>query len=235
VFVTGDFVARQAYMGVAEEFLRRLGEIAPVYGVTGNGEHWRGIPIDRLGEMLAATGGGLLRNTCVEREIDGVRVLIAGVSDPELGHAHLDEALPPDAAAPCRVLLSHSPVIWDEAARLAGDFDLVLCGHTHGGQARLPWIGPLDTHTKAPRQLISGLYELPADPASGRPRTLYGHSDVVNAKGELWAERRDTPLLCTNRGIGAAGLPLRFSCPPEVGVFRLSQGGPTEKATPGRR
>lgn len=222
IFITGDFVSRPKFMPVAREFLGQLGEIAPIYGVTGNGEYWRQIPIAELAEILAATGGRLLDNEWVEVEAGASTVLVSGVSDPELEHDCLRDAVPPGATAPCRLLLAHSPLIWDQAADLAGDYDLVLCGHTHGGQARVPWYGPLDAHTQAPRQLISGLFELPLDPSAALPRTLYDHHAVLAARGEtLEADRSSGPLLYTNRGVGAAGLPLRFLCPPEVAIFDL--------------
>ena len=69
--------------------------------------------------------------------------------------------------------------------------DLYLCGHTHGGQICLPLIGPIIVHTNCPREYTRGVW---------RYRNLQGY---------------------TSAGIGASGVPVRFLCPPEIGLIEL--------------
>jgi len=73
--------------------------------------------------------------------------------------------------------------------------NLVLAGHSHGGQIRLPGIGPIFTPPLG-KKYVSGLYRFP-------------HADT-------------TSLLYVNRGLGTVGLPLRLWCPPEITLITLS-------------
>src|SRR5690606_28729056 len=77
------------------------------------------------------------------------------------------------------------------------DIDLYLCGHTHGGQVRLPLIGPLVTSSKLGRRYVMGLY------------------------------REGRTHLYVSRGVGFEGLGaprVRFLCPPEITLIRLAPG-----------
>ena len=140
LIITGDFVNRsveEAYS--AFEGLRRLAEVAPTYGVLGNHDFWHGP--DELAHLLTDSGMRILRNEHIETEINGNPMLIAGVDDWKTGHDDLETAvrdLP--QGKHFRLLLSHCPDLLYPAANY--DFDLVLAGHTHGAQVRLPVIGP---------------------------------------------------------------------------------------------
>ena len=101
----------------------------------------------------------------------------------------LTAALPP--AVP-RILLYHSPELMPEAN--AGNIDLYLCGHTHGGQIRLPFYGALLTSSQLGKQYEMGHYQ------AGRTH------------------------LYVSRGIGLEGLSaprVRFLCPPEITLITL--------------
>jgi hypothetical protein len=89
-----------------------------------------------------------------------------------------------------RVLVAHWPVYFLAAK---GQYDLVLCGDTHGGQIRLPLIGPVAKKTKLPRRFAWGLVEEGGS-------TLY-----------------------TTSGVGTQFVPLRLLCPPEIVVFTLQK------------
>jgi len=89
------------------------------------------------------------------------------------------------------IVLGHSP----NFALGQVDADLLLAGHTHGGQVRLPWIGPLITHTRVPRAWTAGLTEL----ESG--------AKLVVSRG-IGMERGNAP-------------PIRFLCRPELAVIDL--------------
>ena len=142
VVFTGD-LAEGRHLPAARgvDLLRRLARRWPVYLVPGNHDHlygWR-----RLEEELAPTGVQILVNRGTTLWAGDVPVYLAGVDDPHTGRDRLDDAL---AAAPAGVpvvLLAHAPAAGLRARAAGGRVDLVLAGHTHGGQVRLPGLGAL--------------------------------------------------------------------------------------------
>lgn len=97
-----------------------------------------------------------------------------------------------------RIVLSHTPDAVEEAARRG--IDLVLAGHTHGGQVRLPFVGALTTRSAIGRRYDRGLFTWPA-PTPGR--------------------REGDTLLYVNAGVGTSILPVRFFDPPVYAVIDL--------------
>jgi hypothetical protein len=125
-------------------------------------------------------------------ERNGSRLWFAGVRSSLEDVPNLNDAVPRKVAPNEPViLLAHEP---DYANHVVahGGVDLMLSGHTHGGQVRLPFLG-------TPRHML---------PLGGR-RFVEGHFNV----GPL--------QLYVNRGIGTVKLPVRFLCPPELTVFTL--------------
>jgi len=107
---------------------------------------------------------------------------------------NVDLALAGVPASGTTILLAHSP---DQAFDATGKgVDLVLSGHTHGGQVRLPLIGTVYTGTELGPEYAAGLYQF----------------------DDLW--------LYITRGVGMTGLPIRFLCPPEVSLLVLERAGP---------
>lgn len=135
--ITGDLVSRREAVGALAD---RLGQLTtrPVYVVFGNHEYRFG-PSHRhqLTQALTDLGMTVLANQSTAYERRGGRLWIAGVDDGYTSHARLGRALADLAQTDRpRVLLSHYP---DLAARPeAQDVDLVLSGHSHGGQINLP-------------------------------------------------------------------------------------------------
>ncbi len=111
-----------------------------VYGVLGNHDHYTEDPA-RLERVMEEAGIRMLQNRAVPLQRDGGRVILAGIDDMNAGRPDLEaalsqaEALRDGTGAPI-LLLSHNPDIFFQAARQG--VALVLSGHTHGGQIRLP-------------------------------------------------------------------------------------------------
>ena len=112
----------------------RLAEQSPVYAVLGNHDHYSGDPAG-LRASVEATGIRVLDNACVTLRRNGAALRLAGIDDLHWGKPDLEAALAGPAAA-VTILLSHNPDIFFEARRRG--VALVLAGHTHGGQIRVP-------------------------------------------------------------------------------------------------
>ncbi|GAB4457608.1 MAG: hypothetical protein OHK0029_17700 [Armatimonadaceae bacterium] len=208
----GDFIQGGHGIPEARRLVRAVSERfpgVPTYGVTGNAEYKLGwTDREAFLRQLEADGLMLLRNRWKWINLRGEKIILAGVDDAYYGFADLSEALhdaPTDRHF--TLLLSHSPQMAAQAAR-AG-VHLIVSGHTHGGQVRLPGIGPLKTQNPLCFHLASGLY--PPD----RLEETLGYSPG----GAL------TTFI--TRGIGIALVPLlgwpapRFLCPPEISLLTL--------------
>jgi predicted MPP superfamily phosphohydrolase len=166
-----------------------------VWGVRGNHD------VEEVLAPLEELGLKLLHNGAVPFERDGQRLWLAGVDDPYYYRAaDLGKALAGVPTGGFVILLAHTPELYRQAAQ-AG-VSLYLCGHTHGGQVRIPGLGPLFLNMRAPRRLGSGLWR----------------------EGEM--------IGYTSRGAGSTSVPLRFGCPPEITVVYLWRGKPAEIGNP---
>lgn len=145
-------------------------------------------------ERLEDLGVRVLRNEWTQAEIGGEVVRIGGAGDDSVGMARLDQALPPedgaDAPDGLAVLLTHSP---DALLRLQHPPPLSFCGHTHGGQIRIPGYG-------APVR----------------------HSQLVDRRQTAGVFHHNGAQIVVSQGFGTAIVPLRFLCPPEVGLVQLA-------------
>ncbi|MGD9636108.1 MAG: metallophosphoesterase [Pirellulales bacterium] len=141
VTLTGDLVEREECLGWLPDTLGRLRAKAGVYYVLGNHD----LRINHRGLLAELNGLGLIHvgGTWREAEIGDLRVVLAGNEMPWLGPAPNPALLPPrdENELPLRILLAHTPDQFRWAA--THDFDLMLAGHNHGGQIRLPWLGAI--------------------------------------------------------------------------------------------
>jgi uncharacterized protein len=107
---------------------------------------------------LEALGVRMLINEAVEISREGDRLWMIGVDDPHhYGCDDLDGALESVPSHAFKVILAHSPEMFDEAA--AAEIHLYLCGHTHAGQIRLPGIGGLLMNADCPRSFTHGNWQ----------------------------------------------------------------------------
>ncbi|MCW2633455.1 MAG: metallophosphoesterase [Pseudonocardia sp.] len=144
----------------------------------------------------------------VELDAGGQRVAVAGVDDPHIKRDRYDAiAGPAPAAAALRLGLAHSPEprVLDRFA--ADGYDLVLAGHTHGGQLRVPWFGALVTNSGLERSRARGVSQ--------------------------WSEYT---WLHVSAGLGTSPYaPVRFACPPEASLLTLVPRGVGSAPEPGAR
>lgn len=186
--ITGDF--RYQTNGDSTPALAGLERVrrvldGPVYAILGNHDSIRMVPaIEALGIRV------LLNEGVVLDDGKGSGIWLAGVDDPHYYRQHdVVRALEQRPASMPVLLLAHSPEAYLEA--LDAGVDAMLCGHTHGGQIRLPGGRALVTNAVCPRALTSGAW--------------------------TWQEMRGY----TSVGAGSSVLDVRFNCPAEVVIHRL--------------
>lgn len=143
-------------------------------------------------DALQTHGLPVLQNSYVPFERDGARLWIGGVKDAGVGDPDLQLAVPAglQTAKEPVILMAHEPDYADRVVRHGG-VDLMLSGHTHGGQVRLPLVGALYVPPLG-RKYVEGLFHL-----------------------------ENGLQLYVNRGIGTVGVPLRFDCRPELTMITL--------------
>jgi uncharacterized protein len=154
VVLGGDLVNYDA--DEAEEVvaaMKHLDSKDGILSVPGNHDHYSG-DLPRVIRMLEKAGAQTLLNDATSITRRGEPLAILGVDDGGAGSFDLARALERSPAAATRILLSHTPDALPLAAR-AG-IDLVVSGHTHGGQLRAPKVRPLSTHTKG--RYVDGFY-----------------------------------------------------------------------------
>jgi len=132
VCFTGDLIEEGKFLPWALEILS--GIKAPMFGIPGNHDYWSKASFEPIGKCFAATGGAWL--------VDEQRVIADGKINL-IGQAQLGPKHPLPFAKPGmkNILLMHYPA-W---VKQLGDrkFDLILAGHSHGGQVRIPFYGPV--------------------------------------------------------------------------------------------
>lgn len=169
VCLTGDLAQASRFIGRAAEVLGPLTN-SPVWAVMGNHDHdkvleseFSGPPQQRLNAaewraVVEQAGMRVLLNEHAPCEVRGVPVVIAGAGDASCGWDDLPAALSGEPRGALHLLLSHSPDIMDDPR---SDWaDLVLCGHTHGGQAKLPGLGTPWAPVWRDRRRSEGLFRV---------------------------------------------------------------------------
>jgi predicted MPP superfamily phosphohydrolase len=145
IFLAGDIIVEKAPLDGVRYFLEGIQNLAPIYYVTGNHEYWRQDFSERMNE-LTTSGVVILSDTYIITSLGGNTLVIAGVNDPdkreyedpgydqekvmEKVFRELDE-LPY-----YKILIAHRPERIDIYCRYS--FNLIVSGHAHGGQVRLP-------------------------------------------------------------------------------------------------
>ncbi len=138
IFITGDLLNVPEGLPHLFRFLARLRELAPVYLTLGNHDHYSGVPVAHFSELADRHNVTLLVNQSAIVQTRSGELAIAGVDDPSLHRSDL-ACLPPAADRRFTLLLAHAPNILDQVEP-HHSIDLILCGHSHGGQWRIPFV-----------------------------------------------------------------------------------------------
>ena len=200
IAITGDLIdSRSTNAEIALNFIREAVKIAPCYYVTGNHEA-RVNEYDELKSGMEAAGVTVLEDARTEISLEGKTITLIGVNDPSyqtdylfgdaesVMNAKLEELHSEKDGF--TVLLSHRPELFDTYADHG--MDLVLSGHAHGGQFRLPFIGGL----VAPNQGLFPEYD-----------------------AGIYTEGNTNMFV--SRGVGNSILPFRINNRPEVILIEL--------------
>jgi uncharacterized protein len=183
---TGDFVTHyREYIPICTKVLSRLSPATKLIGVLGNHDYW--IDAEYLVSGLSEAGIRIMRN---ENFIDDeTGIFWAGLDDPYTFHDDIEISLKGKPEGKFSVMLSHDPDIMEKIKDK--NIDLVLSGHTHGGQIRFPLVG-----------------------------ALYLPSDHDGRFDMGWFRENNTRLF-VNRGLGVVFPPYRTFCRREIAVLRL--------------
>lgn len=171
VLLTGDYVSSQVLPPqLTAEAVWQCGkllgqlECRQRYAIFGNHDIWAGE--QHVGDALESHGVTVLRNSYLPLERGRGRIWLAGLDDPVCGQPDPDRAIPPsirNIATEPILLMCHAPDYVDELQKHPAGHavSLVLSGHTHGGQIRLPILGPLRLPPGG-RKYVEGLFRLGA-------------------------------------------------------------------------
>ena len=134
IALTGDYISKERhYAAPCAEMLGKLKARFGVYAVLGNHDHWVDAPL--LTDLFRAEGITVLIKEGMRFEQNGETFWIAGVDDSMVGLEDLSLALAGARQDEMKLLLAHNPIILRRAVRAS--VDLVLSGHTHGGQVAI--------------------------------------------------------------------------------------------------
>ncbi|MBI2264745.1 MAG: metallophosphoesterase [Armatimonadetes bacterium] len=189
IVCTGDYVHERNSARQINQVWPALGRLAApsgVYSVLGNHDHWADTAASD--HWLKRTGQDLRHKTArIER--DGHKLWLAGAGDLWEDHRNLDGILGEVPGKDCRILLAHNPDTAD--TEYVSRTDLIVSGHTHGGQVNIPFVGT------------------PLLPVRNK-----------NYQSGLRISPRGCTVFIS-KGIGWTVCPIRFNCFPEIAVLEL--------------
>ena len=202
IAITGDMIdSRNTDVDVAISFAQKAVNIAPVYYVNGNHESRVFGEYEKLKQGLTDAGVTILENSSADITIGDEAITLIGINDPTFCMEFVDDTMEQNIAHQLvnvipdndnyKVLLAHRPEYFDV---YAGNVDLVLSGHAHGGQFRIPFIGGL------------------VAPGQGFFPEYYEGSHI-----------KENTEMIVSRGIGNSIIPFRINNKPEIIVAELTK------------
>ncbi len=201
VFVTGDLISDENGIEKALDLTGKMAKKYPVYIVLGNWDYWSlDFAVSDFRKKLEDAGAKVLINEADRISMGSGFIDILGVKDPYTSgdiKGDLEKTIGEinKSGDSCMILLAHSPNVIKEATE--SNIDLVLVGHTHGGQVYIPYLTEkfIPARRKSGIGFVKGLYEI------------------------------DQTKMYVNRGIGTSTLPFRFLLPPEITIITLKNKG----------
>jgi predicted MPP superfamily phosphohydrolase len=159
IALTGDYADDNAYIDWIPDTLGRLSARYGIYYVMGNHDVFIDTP--RLRKAMNESGLVDLGGRWTSLSIGGESIILAGNELPWIAPAADLSRCGPSSAegGPLRILLAHTPdqIGWARSFKV----DLMLCGHTHGGQIRLPFVGAVFEPSRYGVKFDCGLFYLP--------------------------------------------------------------------------
>lgn len=190
IVLTGDFTyGGRKYVDPCAEVLKGLRAKAGTYAVLGNHDYYVGA--SAMATALKNAGCSMLIDGLDRLELRGEKLWLAGTDDLYYGTTDIKKLLGDIPRKAPRIVLAHNPDFIEEFAAKDQRVDLMISGHTHGGQIRLPLAGAPHVSSAYGQQYIIGL------------------------------NRKDEMQIYTSRGIGTVFLPTRVDCPPEIALITL--------------
>ena len=202
IVLTGDLIdSNHTNLEVALSFARQAVKIAPCYFVTGNHEAWVGSQYEELKTSLENAGVTVLQDEAIELNYGDECIQLIGLNDPDFSErdSFLSESILETKLSQVNIgngftiLLSHRPELFNVYQNK--NIDLVLSGHAHGGQFRLPFLGGVI----APNQGLFPKYD-----------------------AGIYTENGTTMIV--SRGIGNSIIPVRINNRPEIIIIELNCG-----------
>jgi predicted MPP superfamily phosphohydrolase len=187
ILLLGDYMnmmvfgARRVPPDAIAKLFEPLTRHAPTFAALGNHDIEYGKAA--VSDALRSVGIVVLDNSAARLGAAGRTVAIAGLADNSTDEPDLDRALADIGDDAPTILLAHDPAAFGD---LPPGRWLMLSGHTHGGQVRLPWVGPVVNASAAPLK--------------------WTHGHIIEGDREL----------IVSAGLGTSGLPIRWRCPPEL-------------------
>lgn len=186
--LTGDYVSHEAeYIAPVAKILGKLRSEYGIYACLGNHDHWTNAGL--VTTEFRRNGIKMLINEGFRFSAKNESFWLCGVDDFGEGLSDIRKSLRGSGSDEMKLLLAHNPAIMRRAAYW--NIDLVLSGHTHGGQVKL---------------------------RERRERVLFPNRRRKFSSGLHY--RHDTQIYIT-RGIGTVVVPMRYQCPPEISVLEL--------------
>lgn len=202
IAITGDLIdSNHTNLEVALSFAQQAVKIAPCYFVTGNHEAWVGPQYEELKTSLENAGVTVLQDEAIELNYGDECIQLIGLNDPDFSErdSFLSESILETKLSQVNIsngftiLLSHRPEHFNVYQNK--NIDLVLSGHAHGGQFRLPFLGGVI----APNQGLFPKYD-----------------------AGIYTENGTTMIV--SRGIGNSIIPVRINNRPEIIIIELNCG-----------
>jgi len=191
VLLGGDYVGYDPkYFAPMFEALGRLEAPMGVYGVRGNHDNWEDAGLCQA--EAAKNGISLIDNHLLWLECGNERVALAGVGDLDTDAQDIMPVEWETRDEDYVVLLSHNPDYIEEMP--SDKVDLMLSGHTHGGQFTLFGLFPLIVPSRTGGKYVAGTYQ------------------------------KDNTTLIVSKGVGVSVFPVRFCCPPQIVQITLEKG-----------